>query len=41
MKRDNVVGDRAATFADLGIEPTPAEVVLPTYLGRRPGNSSG
>jgi uncharacterized protein YbjT (DUF2867 family) len=40
MKRDNVVGDRAATLADLGIEPTAAEVVLPRYLGRRPGNSS-
>jgi uncharacterized protein YbjT (DUF2867 family) len=40
MKRDNVVGDRAATLADLGIEPTAAEVVLPKYLGRRPGSSS-
>ena len=41
MKRDNVVGERAATFADLGIEPTPAETVLPSYLGRRPRNSPG
>ncbi len=39
MKRDNVVGERAATFADLGIEPTAAEVILPKYLGRRPRNS--
>ncbi len=36
MKRDNVVGANALTFADLGIAPTPLEEVLPTYLGRRP-----
>ena len=36
MKRDNVVGTSALTFAELGIAPTPLEEVLPTYLGRRP-----
>lgn len=35
---DNVVADDAKTLADLGIEATPAEVILPTYLYRfRPG----
>jgi uncharacterized protein YbjT (DUF2867 family) len=37
VKRDNVVNDGVATFADLGIEPTPAEMILPTYLGRPSG----
>jgi NADH dehydrogenase len=35
---DNVVAEGATTLADLGISPTPAEAVLPTYLDRfRPG----
>lgn len=34
LERDNVVGDDAATFADLGIEPTALEVILPTYMDR-------
>ncbi len=38
LKSDNVVSSDAKTLADLGIEPTPAEVILPTYLDRfRPG----
>ncbi len=38
LKRDNVVGPDALTLADLGIEPTAVEMVLPTYLDRhRPG----
>jgi NADH dehydrogenase len=36
MKQDNVVDPQAATFADLGIEPTSIEEISPTYLGRRP-----
>ena len=36
MTRDNVVAAHALTFADLGITPTAAEEILPTYLGRRP-----
>ena len=36
LKRDNVVGDRVSTFADLDIQPSAVEDVLPTYLpGRR------
>lgn len=35
---DNVVAEGALTLKDLGIEPTSAEVILPTYLDRfRPG----
>ncbi len=34
MERDNVVSEGALTLADLGVEATPAEVVLPTYLSR-------
>ena len=34
LKHDNVVSEGAAGLADLGIEPTAIEVVLPTYLGR-------
>jgi uncharacterized protein YbjT (DUF2867 family) len=38
LKSDNVVGDDAAGLADLGIEATPCDIVLPTYLDRfRPG----
>ncbi len=34
LMSDNVVAPRAAGLADLGIAPTAAEVILPTYLGR-------
>ncbi len=34
LRRDNVVSDGALTLADLGIRPTAAEVILPTYLDR-------
>ena len=34
LKVDNVVAEGAPTLADLGIEATAAEVILPTYLGR-------
>jgi uncharacterized protein YbjT (DUF2867 family) len=34
LKRDNVVAPGAATFKDLGINPTAAEVIIPTYLDR-------
>jgi NADH dehydrogenase len=34
LRRDNVVSEGAATLADLGLEATPAEAVLPTYLHR-------
>jgi uncharacterized protein YbjT (DUF2867 family) len=39
LERDNVVSANARTFADLGIEPTAVEVILPTYLHqyRAPG----
>lgn len=38
LKSDNVVGDDAAGLVDLGIEATPCDIVLPTYLDRfRPG----
>ncbi len=38
LKTDNVVGDGELSLADLGIEATPCEAVLPTYLDRfRPG----
>ncbi len=33
MKRDNVVGPGALSFADLEIEPVAVEEVLPAYLG--------
>lgn len=36
MKRDNMVGANALTFAELGIAPTSLEVILPTYMGQRP-----
>lgn len=34
LARDNVVSEGAKGFADLGIEPVPMELVLPTYLWR-------
>lgn len=38
LKSDNVVSQGALGLADLGIEPTAAEIILPTYLHRfRPG----
>ncbi|WP_395677894.1 complex I NDUFA9 subunit family protein [Inquilinus sp.] len=42
LKIDNVVGAGARTLADLGIQPTPAELILPSYLDRyRPGGRFG
>ena len=38
LRHDNVVSEGASTLADLGIEATAVEVILPTYLDRyRPG----
>ncbi len=34
LARDNVVADGAKGFADLGIAPTPMELILPDYLWR-------
>ena len=34
LKHDNVVSADARTLADLGITPTPIELVVPEYLGR-------
>lgn len=34
LARDNVVSAGAKGLADLGITPTPVEVIAPTYLGR-------
>lgn len=34
LKRDNVVSGDALTLADLGIEPTALEVILPAYMER-------
>lgn len=34
LQRDNVVAKGALGFKDLGVEPTPAEAILPTYLHR-------
>jgi uncharacterized protein YbjT (DUF2867 family) len=34
LQRDNVVAAGTLGLADLGIEPTPVEVILPTYLDR-------
>lgn len=42
LKIDNVVAPDARTLADLGIQPTPAELILPSYLDRyRPGGRFG
>ena len=32
MKSDNVVGETTLTLEDLGIDPTPVEELLPTYI---------
>ncbi|HEX6011671.1 MAG TPA: complex I NDUFA9 subunit family protein [Geminicoccaceae bacterium] len=39
LKHDNVVGHDAAGLADLGVQPTPLEVIVPQYLKAyaRPG----
>jgi NADH dehydrogenase len=38
LERDNVVGANALTLADLGIQPTALELVVPSYVARyRPG----
>ena len=38
LKTDNVVGDGTLGLSDLGIDATPCDVILPTYLDRfRPG----
>ena len=34
LRRDNVVADGARTLKDLGLAPTPAEAVVPSYLAR-------
>jgi uncharacterized protein YbjT (DUF2867 family) len=34
MKRDNVVGPNALSFADLGLVPSAVEQILPSYLAR-------
>ena len=34
LKADNIVAGGALTLQTLGIEPTPVEGVLPTYLDR-------
>ncbi|WP_119460865.1 complex I NDUFA9 subunit family protein [Rhodospirillaceae bacterium SYSU D60014] len=34
LKQDNVVSGTTPTLADLGIQPTAVEVILPTYLDR-------
>jgi uncharacterized protein YbjT (DUF2867 family) len=35
MKQDNVVGQDAFSFADLGLVPSAVEQILPSYLGRK------
>jgi NADH dehydrogenase len=38
LAKDNVVGQGVLSLAELGIQPTPADLVVPRYLGRfRPG----
>jgi NADH dehydrogenase len=34
LKVDNVVADGALTLTDLGITPTPIELIVPDYLAR-------
>jgi hypothetical protein len=38
LERDNVVSDGAPGLPDLGITPTPVELIVPAYLSRfQPG----
>ncbi len=42
LKTDNVVSQGAKSLTDLGVTPTAADVILPTYLARyRPGGRFG
>ena len=42
LREDNVVSEGALGLADLGIDPTGVEVIVPTYLDRyRPGGRFG
>lgn len=42
LKHDTVVSAEAPCLKDLGVSPTPAEAILPTYLARfRPGGRHG
>ena len=34
LQSDNVVAEDAKTLADLGIEATPVETIVPTYLDK-------
>ncbi len=34
LEKDNIAGENAPGFKELGIEPKAAEILLPTYLGR-------
>ncbi len=34
LREDNVVGDDAFSFGELGIQPTAVETILPTYVHR-------
>lgn len=34
LKVDNVVGDKARTLGDLGLSPTPIEMIVPGYIAR-------
>jgi len=34
LKTDNVVSEEASTLGELGIEPTPIELIVPSYLAR-------
>ncbi len=34
LKTDNVVGEGALTLADLGLTPTPIELIVPSYIAR-------
>ncbi|MDX6751104.1 complex I NDUFA9 subunit family protein [Geminicoccaceae bacterium 1502E] len=44
LRRDNVVSGETPTLADLGVEPTPLEIVVPDYVrryARRPWREPG
>jgi uncharacterized protein YbjT (DUF2867 family) len=43
MKRDNVVGPKALSFAELGLAPSSVEEILPSYVrtGALPGDAGG